>query len=679
MTTGRINQISWSRPPGPAPFRINNGRRRVPGGPEPPKGPGCNSVITWKGRTSARPPRQPPAHRGDARTWPSNCPHCSPSDTGPHAGCSTSPPLRALRGLRHTGLGWGVRPRGHADERRLPRGGSPRESGYQDWPAANDPQTPSVPGTKRPPGFGHPSGPTPRPGTLKPGERRHRCGGRPPPFLRRGSRECGSPQRHQPQRGGLPGREGCVGAPAAAFPRGGVLAFAFITPTHTLRHRLGARASRTYCRAPSRCPGGHPTMGVGHQGRIPRTRWATHISPLGVPRVVRVLRPRAGGQRAWARGPVAQGQLASNPPRRHGRPSPPRQCRHGQGGVRGSCPWATTRHRAHHAAWPTCAVSGYTMRLHACALRPSPFAPSPLPGPSSPLSPPGLGQKPFGPRAPQPGCRAGPAARGLAPTGGSRRQGPLQGPLLPWPPASRPRSHRPSSPANWPVASHHPGRGAPARLPQAPPSPGPGPGSRRRRPTPYTLHPTDGATTSRAQPPNSNSTHNSRVESSPAPESNATRVTHSVPRAPAPWPGSAGLPQTPRLPSATAAACQHPRVRPQAPGAGPPRAAPGATTARQLANPGPRWRTPCGLPDGHARLPTGREPLGRQPAPRQLTGDDVFPHQRLPTGQRVRTCRATRREATAVSRSPASPLQAPGAAGGDDGEVCLHKSSQGSG
>ncbi|KAH3384541.1 hypothetical protein KXW79_007317, partial [Aspergillus fumigatus] len=42
-------------------------------------------------------------------------------------------------------------------EWRLPRGGSPRESGYQDWPAANDPQTPSVPGTKRPPGFGHPS------------------------------------------------------------------------------------------------------------------------------------------------------------------------------------------------------------------------------------------------------------------------------------------------------------------------------------------------------------------------------------------------------------------------------------------------------------------------------------------------------------------------------------------
>ena len=150
-----------------------------------------------------------------------------------------------------------------------------------------------------------------------------------------------------------------------------------------------------------------------------------------------------------------------------------------------------------------------------CALPPSRLHSSP--GRPPPLSPPGLGQKPFGPRAPQPGCRAGPAARGLAPTGRSRRQGPLQGlvlPLAPGLPPSLPPSHRPSSPANWPVASHHPGRGAPVRLPQAPSSPGPGPGSRRRRPTPYTLHPTDGATTSRAQPPNSNSTHNSRVESS---------------------------------------------------------------------------------------------------------------------------------------------------------------------
>ena len=44
----------------------------------------------------------------------------------------------------------------------------------------------------------------------KHGSRRHSWGGRLPPFLRRGSHKCGSPQRHQSQRGSLPGMEGCV-------------------------------------------------------------------------------------------------------------------------------------------------------------------------------------------------------------------------------------------------------------------------------------------------------------------------------------------------------------------------------------------------------------------------------------------------------------------------------------
>lgn len=44
----------------------------------------------------------------------------------------------------------------------------------------------------------------------KHGSRRHSWGGRLPPFLRRGSHKCGSPQRHQSQRGCLPGMEGCV-------------------------------------------------------------------------------------------------------------------------------------------------------------------------------------------------------------------------------------------------------------------------------------------------------------------------------------------------------------------------------------------------------------------------------------------------------------------------------------
>ena len=679
MTTGRINQISWSRPPGPAPFRINNGRRRVPGGPEPPKGPGCNSVITWKGRTSARPPRQPPAHRGDARTWPSNCPHCSPSDTGPHAGCSTSPPLRALCGLRHTGLGWGVRPRGHADERRLPRGGSPRESGYQDWPAANDPQTPSVPGTKRPPGFGHPSGPTPRPGTFKPGERRHRCGGRPPPFLRRGSRECGSPQRHQPQRGGLPGREGCVGAPAAAFPRGGVLAFAFITPTYTLRHRLGARASRTHCRAPSRCPGGHPTMGVGHQGRIPRTRWATHISPLGVPRVVWSSVRGLAGNVHGREGPWHRANWRATHPGGMGvlrRPASAATDREGSGGPAHGPPPATapTMQRG-----PRALVSGYTMRLHACALRPSPFAPSLLPGPSSPPLP--TRARPEALRSTGTPTRVPRRARGpwpranwpIAPAGPPPGPRPAPGPR----PPSLPRTAHPPPPTGqWPPTTRAGVRLCASPRPPHPPAPAPVAAAAALHPTPYTL------LTVRRRVERSHQTRTRPItrESSPARESNSARVTHSVgPQR------ECTVARVRRLLTDSPAPLGHGRCLPTPAGPAP---GPGGRPTPRLSGShhrpptgqsGPRWRTPCGLPDGHARLPTGREPLGRQPAPRQLTGDDVFPHQRLPTGQRVRTCRATRREATAVSRSPASPLQAPGAAGGDDGEVCLHKSSQGSG
>lgn len=63
----------------------------------------------------------------------------------------------------------GPDPVDNADERRIPRGGSPRESRYRDWPAANDPQTPTVPGTQRSPGFGHPSARRgPAPSVIKP-------------------------------------------------------------------------------------------------------------------------------------------------------------------------------------------------------------------------------------------------------------------------------------------------------------------------------------------------------------------------------------------------------------------------------------------------------------------------------------------------------------------------------
>lgn len=52
----------------------------------------------------------------------------------------------------------GPDPVDNADERRIPRGGSLQESEFRVWPAAIDPQTPTVPGAKRPPGFSHHSG-----------------------------------------------------------------------------------------------------------------------------------------------------------------------------------------------------------------------------------------------------------------------------------------------------------------------------------------------------------------------------------------------------------------------------------------------------------------------------------------------------------------------------------------
>lgn len=52
----------------------------------------------------------------------------------------------------------GPDPVDNAGERRIPRGGSLQESEFRVWPAAIDPQTPTVPGAKRPPGFSHHSG-----------------------------------------------------------------------------------------------------------------------------------------------------------------------------------------------------------------------------------------------------------------------------------------------------------------------------------------------------------------------------------------------------------------------------------------------------------------------------------------------------------------------------------------
>lgn len=150
------------------------------------------------------------------------CPHCSPSDTGPHAGCSTRPPWNGrCRGLRHTGLGWGVRTprtrrRTAAPAGRLPPGiwvsglASGQRStdssgaGGQTAPGLRSPQRGAPPRA-------HDPGGTAR---LRVGDHPRSCSG--------GPRATASPRRRQSQKGSLPGREGSgVEAPAEVPPVGG--------------------------------------------------------------------------------------------------------------------------------------------------------------------------------------------------------------------------------------------------------------------------------------------------------------------------------------------------------------------------------------------------------------------------------------------------------------------------
>ena len=53
-------------------------------------------------------------------------------------------------------LGWRVRTPRTRRRTAVPAERLPPGILQEGWPAANDPQTPSLPGTKRPPGFGHP-------------------------------------------------------------------------------------------------------------------------------------------------------------------------------------------------------------------------------------------------------------------------------------------------------------------------------------------------------------------------------------------------------------------------------------------------------------------------------------------------------------------------------------------
>jgi hypothetical protein len=242
MTTGRINQITHLQ-----------GTRRLPReaarAHSPRRG---RSSLNGRDARSVRPQRLPRRTRGDVDDHP--IAPTKPLSAGPHAGIQPGRPLGRGLAAAYGPRVEGPDPVDNAGERRIPRGGSPQESKCQVWPAAIRPQTPAVPGTKRPPGFGRHSdtprltrydpwqpqavgrhGRAPR-GTLRThlgrpaaGEGRadaeRSCSRRSPPVLVPGPRR----HSHQNQKGDLSCREDCRGERSA-------LAF-----THTHRPRSGGR------------------------------------------------------------------------------------------------------------------------------------------------------------------------------------------------------------------------------------------------------------------------------------------------------------------------------------------------------------------------------------------------------------------------------------------------------
>jgi hypothetical protein len=98
-------------------------------------------------------PQRPPRRTGDGVDDHPIAP-TKPLSAGPHAGIQPGHPFGRRLAAAYGPRVEGPDPVDDAGERRIPRGGSPQESWCQVWPAAIRPQTPAVPGTKRPPGFG---------------------------------------------------------------------------------------------------------------------------------------------------------------------------------------------------------------------------------------------------------------------------------------------------------------------------------------------------------------------------------------------------------------------------------------------------------------------------------------------------------------------------------------------
>ncbi|KAJ5223214.1 hypothetical protein N7469_009454 [Penicillium citrinum] len=131
-------------------------RRRSGRGPRAaaplPEGGGVEDRDHGWGARGARPARRPRRTGDDTGGHP--IAPTKPLSAGPHAGVPAWPPGRAEAGCGIRPSGGGSGPRGRRRRTADPTGRLPPGIWCQAWPAAIHPQTPSVPGAQRPPGFG---------------------------------------------------------------------------------------------------------------------------------------------------------------------------------------------------------------------------------------------------------------------------------------------------------------------------------------------------------------------------------------------------------------------------------------------------------------------------------------------------------------------------------------------
>jgi hypothetical protein len=181
----------------------------------------------------------------------------------------------------------------NAGEQRIPRGGSLQESKFQVWPAAIRPQTPAVPGTKRPPGFGRRGG-TPRSPRCGPRTSHPPQASRPRPkghselrMASGGREDTGQTQSAAAAdvllRGRLPGPKGVeLTHPGKRDDRAGKSSGEYyLASTQTLRRPSGAQISCNPSLSQKLLGGTRFTMAVVRARSFSHTMWAAFLSQDG--------------------------------------------------------------------------------------------------------------------------------------------------------------------------------------------------------------------------------------------------------------------------------------------------------------------------------------------------------------------------------------------------------------